>query len=227
MTAPRRSVGPTAADGSLNQRARPRDQPNAREELPVVDGDRYTDTSTRPGTPRWVKALGITVLAVVLLVVAVMVIGGGEHGPGCHEAMGDAGSETRVGTESPTAGGVGGPADTAEAARTIEVTALDTMAFEPAGIEVSAGEVVTFAVTNRGQAVHEFTLGDATMQHEHAEAMAHMPEGVAHALPNSITLQPGETHQLTWRFGEVGELEYACHEPGHYEAGMRGTMRVG
>ena len=43
-----------------------------------------------PGTPRWMKALGLVVIVVVLLVVAAMFIGGGEHGPGRHTPSGDA-----------------------------------------------------------------------------------------------------------------------------------------
>ncbi len=81
-------------------------------------------------------------------------------------------------------------------------------------------------VTNTGQAVHEFTLGDDAMQQEHAAAMAHMPAGMAHELPNSVTLQPGETKQLAWRFGEAATLEYACHQSDHYEAGMRGPITI-
>jgi hypothetical protein len=46
-----------------------------------------------PGTPRWVKVLGFTVIVVVLLVVAVMFISGGEHGPGRHTPSGDAGNQ--------------------------------------------------------------------------------------------------------------------------------------
>ena len=46
------------------------------------------DPPSYPGTPRWVKALGIIV--VVLLVVAAMFIGGGGHGPGRHAPSGDA-----------------------------------------------------------------------------------------------------------------------------------------
>jgi hypothetical protein len=38
----------------------------------------------RPGTPRWVKVIGIVLLAVLLLALAVTVIGGGQHGPGMH-----------------------------------------------------------------------------------------------------------------------------------------------
>ncbi len=66
---------------------------------------------------------------------------------------------------------------------------------------------------------------DAAMQQEHADAMAHMPEGMAHALPNSVTLQPGETEKLSWRFGDT-VIEYGCHEPGHYQAGMRGRITI-
>ena len=77
-----------------------------------------------------------------------------------------------------------------------------------------------------GSGAHEFTLGDEAMQQEHATAMGHMPEGMRHDLPNSVALEPGETKDLTWRFGQSGTLEIACHEPGHYEAGMRAHLAV-
>ncbi len=177
-----------------------------------------------PGTPRWVIALAIAAIFVVALVVAVMLIAGGEHGPGRHAASTDAGGQPAA-DGSVIADGVGRPVDAGMAARSVAINTLDTMTFEPGAIDVSAGEIVTFTVTNPGQAVHDFTLGDAAMQEEHAAAMAHMPDGTAHELPNSITLQPGETKQLTWRFGDT-TVEYGCHEPGHYEAGMRGRITV-
>lgn len=46
-----------------------------------------------PGTQRWVKVSGIIVLVLVLLLVAMMFIGGGEHGPGRHAPPGDAGGQ--------------------------------------------------------------------------------------------------------------------------------------
>jgi uncharacterized cupredoxin-like copper-binding protein len=176
----------------------------------------------RPATPRWVKGLGVAFVIAILVVVIVMVVTGGQHGPGMHTV---AGSPTAA-PSSVAGAAVGEPASSAEASRTIEVTARDSMAFEPGSIQVSAGEVVTFVVTNAGQAAHEFTLGDEAMQSEHAEAMAHMPPGVHHELPNSLSLAPGETKQLNWRFGAAGMLEFACHEPGHYDAGMRGPITV-
>lgn len=177
-----------------------------------------------PGTPRWVKLFGMIALVAVLVIVGVMLLAGGEHAPGRHTGSVAAGSQTA--NSSIAVAGVGGPAEASDAARTVEITTLDTMAFEPDSIDVAAGETVTFVVTNSGQAVHEFTLGDAAMQQEHADEMGHMPGGMAHDLPNSITLQPGETKSLTWRFGDAGSLEYACHEPGHYGAGMRGRISV-
>ena len=46
-----------------------------------------------PGTPRWVKVFGITVIVVVLLVVAMMFLVGGEHGPSRHTQSGNAGGQ--------------------------------------------------------------------------------------------------------------------------------------
>ena len=39
---------------------------------------------TYPGTPRWVKVSGIATLVIILLVVLIMAILGGEHGPMRH-----------------------------------------------------------------------------------------------------------------------------------------------
>jgi uncharacterized cupredoxin-like copper-binding protein len=165
------------------------------------------------GTPRWVYVSGIIAIVLVVLFVILHLIGGGF-------------GHTPPSSGQENTGGVGGPADADQAARTVEVTTLDTMTFQPSSITVSAGETVTFVVTNSGQAVHEFTLGDAAMQQQHAAEMAQMGDAMAHEGANSIRLLPGETKQLTWRFGNTGRLEYGCHEPGHYQAGMRGQIGV-
>jgi hypothetical protein len=51
------------------------------------------DPPPYPGTTRWVKAFAIIVAVLILLVVAVMFVGGGEHGPGRHTPSGDAGGQ--------------------------------------------------------------------------------------------------------------------------------------
>ena len=173
--------------------------------------------------PRWVKAAMVfgflALLFVVLSVTGVLPGGLGGHGPGRHSG------DTSPSTGPQLTSRIGGPVDPGEAARSVQVTTSDTMIFEPSEVRVKAGEAVTFVVTNAGQAIHEFTLGNAAMQQEHAEAMAHMPDGMAHDNANSITVQPGETQELTWRFGDT-PLEYACHQPGHLESGMQGRITI-
>lgn len=41
-------------------------------------------TAAPPGTPSWVKALGLLMIVAVLVVVVMMIALGGEHGPGRH-----------------------------------------------------------------------------------------------------------------------------------------------
>lgn len=119
----------------------------------------------------------------------------------------------------------GEPADAASADRVIEITASDDFRFDPASIEVSAGETVTFRVTNTGAIPHDFTLGDEATQQSHAEEMEEMP-GMEMSDPNAMALAPGETQELTWHFTEAGDLLIGCHEPGHYEAGMKVQVAV-
>jgi hypothetical protein len=47
-----------------------------------------------PGTPRWVKVSRIVAFVFILLVILVMVLGGGEHGPMRHVPSGSGGSST-------------------------------------------------------------------------------------------------------------------------------------
>ena len=42
----------------------------------------------RPGTPWWVKLIGVAILAVLILAVIIMLVGGGQHGPGLHDPSG-------------------------------------------------------------------------------------------------------------------------------------------
>ena len=39
-------------------------------------------------------------------------------------------------------------------------------------------------------------------------------------------LDAGSTHAVDYTFDGVGPYAFACHEPGHYEAGMKGTIEL-
>ena len=43
----------------------------------------------------------------------------------------------------------------------------------------------------------------------------------------ALTVDPGETGELTHTFEESGSIEIGCHQPGHYNAGMKITVEVG
>lgn len=100
---------------------------------------------------------------------------------------------------------------------TVEIVMLDDLSFEPSSLEVSVGQAVRFVVTNEGEITHDFSLGDAA---EHGE------EGEGHETGETVVLEPGETGELTYTFDEAGTVEFGCHQPGHFEAGMVFTARV-
>jgi uncharacterized cupredoxin-like copper-binding protein len=121
----------------------------------------------------------------------------------------------------------GEPADASDADRTIEITMLDTMQFEPDDFEVAEGETVTFSITNTGVLDHDFTLGDEATQDAHEEEMAEMSDdGHDGADANAVLVEAGQTEELTWTFTTADELLIGCHVPGHYEAGMVAQLQV-
>jgi uncharacterized cupredoxin-like copper-binding protein len=125
---------------------------------------------------------------------------------------------------SPSAGEPGRAADVV---RTIEVEANDRMRFLMSELTVRAGETLKFVITNTGQLPHEFSVGTAQEHKVHQKMMEQMP-GMQHGeVGPSVSVPPGMTRALIWKFTHAGELEAACNMPGHYQAGMRRTIRVG
>jgi uncharacterized cupredoxin-like copper-binding protein len=112
----------------------------------------------------------------------------------------------------------------AEATRTIEIAMVD-VAFEPEAIEVAAGETVRFVFTNEGEVAHDAYVGDTEAQADHEAEMrdAHGGHGDD---PDALTVEPGERGELTHTFTEAGTLEIGCHQPGHYDAGMKIDVEV-
>tara|TARA_R100000322_G_scaffold154238_1_gene113007 strand:+ start:691 stop:1230 length:540 start_codon:yes stop_codon:yes gene_type:complete len=142
---------------------------------------------------------------------------------------------------------IGQPGEAAEASRTVEVVMYDNY-YEPEEMSVKAGETVRFVIKNEGMLVHEFNIGTAAMHAAHQDEMMMMVEhGVIqgdtinhemmkmdmgngqtmeHDDPNSVLLEPGETAEVVWTFGESTDLEFACNVPGHYSAGMVGPIDI-
>ena len=121
--------------------------------------------------------------------------------------------------------GVGKPGDPRRVSRAIHVLMSDDMKFTPAQISVKRGETIRFVVRNAGRIKHEMVIGSMAELKEHAALMRRFP-GMEHDDPNMVTLAPGKTADLIWQFTSAGRVDFACLQPGHFEAGMRGTVSV-
>lgn len=119
----------------------------------------------------------------------------------------------------------GKAADPTKARRTVKVAMGDTMRFTPAAITVKRGEAVRFVVKNDGKLMHEMVLGARADLEAHAEMMRKHP-GMEHDEPHMLHVGPGKSGEMGWRFTKAGEFFYGCLVPGHFEAGMVGTIVV-
>lgn len=121
------------------------------------------------------------------------------------------------------------------ASRTEDITMTDN-AYMPAQIQVTKGETVTMRFRNNGSVKHEAILGDNATQMRHHDEMtgptATMEHGGGHGgtpsetSPDAITVEPGMTGEMTHTFSESGTILIGCHEPGHWEAGMKATVNI-
>lgn len=118
-----------------------------------------------------------------------------------------------------------GIAGDAKGARTIEIRMSDTMRFTPDRITVREGETIRFVVRNAGRVLHEMVIGTPEELSAHAELMKKHP-GMEHDEPYMAHVAAGRRGQMVWRFNRAGTFQFACLIPGHFEAGMVGTIVV-
>lgn len=115
--------------------------------------------------------------------------------------------------------------DPRKAVRTIEVDMNDTMRFTPSELKVKRGDTVRFVVRNSGKVLHEMVIGTEKALREHAEVMKKHP-GMEHDEPYMAHVSPGKKEEIAWTFTRAGTFMYGCLVPGHWEAGMKGTIVV-
>lgn len=115
--------------------------------------------------------------------------------------------------------------DPKRATRTIQVDMSDAMRFSPASLSVAQGETVRFVVKNSGKVMHEFVLGTLAELKEHAVLMKKFPN-MEHDEPYMAHVAPGKTEIIVWQFSKAGDFHYGCLLPGHFEAGMVGSLSV-
>ena len=140
-------------------------------------------------------------IAAAILALVATACGGG------HDGHGDAGAKGKV------------------ASRTVDVDMVD-LAFQPPALTAARGETVRFVFHNRGKLPHDAFIADAAAQADHEKEMREK-EGADHGMGEAaITVDPGQTDELLYTFDRPGPVEIGCHQPGHYDAGMKLVVTV-
>lgn len=94
--------------------------------------------------------------------------------------------------------------------------------FDQNVIEVPRGVPVRFVYVNDDPIAHEVLVGDAAFQERHEKGT----EGEHGHRPNETSVPSNSKVATTLTFAEAGEVYFACHLPGHYAYGMKGTIKV-
>ncbi len=115
--------------------------------------------------------------------------------------------------------------------RVVEIEMID-MAFRPDSIDVTSGETIRLRFHNGGQAIHDAVVGDLAFQEGHDAEMA---AGATHAADGAgdgetgqtaLLVAPGDTADMVYTAGAAAALIIGCHQPGHWNAGMRAALNI-
>lgn len=120
---------------------------------------------------------------------------------------------------------IGKPGVASKVTRTITVDMTDDMKFHSSEISAKQGETIRFIAKNSGKVKHEMVLGTQKDLKDHYEVMKKNPE-MEHADANMVTVAPGKSGEIIWQFTKAGKVDFACLQPGHYDAGMKGLVNV-
>jgi nitrite reductase (NO-forming) len=90
----------------------------------------------------------------------------------------------------------------------LTVKAMDTMKFDPPTLSAKAGQPIQVTLDNTGQIDHDFSI----------------TEGVSQPVKNLA--QPGQKAVTTFTIDKPGTYTYFCSQPGHEQAGMKGTLTI-
>lgn len=115
--------------------------------------------------------------------------------------------------------------DPSKVTRTVTIAMNDNMRFTPSVLTVKRGETLRLSIVNKGKVLHELVLGTGDELRKHAELMKRFPD-MEHDEPQMAHVQAGKRGEIIWQFTQAGEFQFACLLPGHFEAGMVGTVIV-
>lgn len=118
------------------------------------------------------------------------------------------------------------PIEAAPKVQTVKIlmgTPEREMAFVPDTVKLTSGVKARLIVTNKGKVTHDIHLPYLKDVESKVKVKGVIVEGMG---IDGVHANPGEV--FTWEFTPLkkGRSEIRCELPGHYEAGMRGTLIV-
>ena len=111
----------------------------------------------------------------------------------------------------------------------VQVVTVDAKEFKftPSEIHITAGKV-KFILINSGVGAHEFVVYDASKKDivDKAELAEDEETIMKNVLFEIDELDAGQSKESDTMILEKGSYVIGCHIPGHYEAGMNGTLII-
>jgi azurin len=147
-------------------------------------------------------------------------------------------ASTQKPAETP-AGAKPAAAAAAKGGRTIELVGTEDMKFSVTSITAKPGEQVHVRLTAKGAMpkiamAHNFVLlkkgvdpvafATAAMNARATDFVP--PEKKADIIANTTLAAAGETVEVTFKAPAAGTYTFICSFPGHFQAGMKGTLTV-
>jgi azurin len=127
----------------------------------------------------------------------------------------------------------------AGAVRTIEITGSDDMKYNVTEITAKAGETIKIRLTSKGTLpkvamAHNVVIlksGAKQLDFVNAAAMARATDFIPANMKDQVLAAtglagPGESVEVTLKVPAAGSYPFMCTFPGHFAAGMKGTLIV-
>lgn len=106
----------------------------------------------------------------------------------------------------------------------VVVTVGSQLTFNPATIELTAGQPVRLVLKNEGALEHDLTIDQIGIETDEPAESSHGTGGVHADL--HVHAVPGKTAERTFTPETSGTYTFYCTIPGHKEGGMVGSLTV-
>jgi uncharacterized cupredoxin-like copper-binding protein len=134
------------------------------------------------------------------------------------------GGDSEGGSGSGGEGGSGGGEATM-----LEVEGTNDLKFQPATLQTAAGQEFTVQLNNPSSVAHNWVLVQPGQEQAVASAAGgdgDVDEDTEGVIAAGDVVQGGGEEDVRVDALEAGEYTYICTVPGHYAAGMQGTLTV-